>query len=367
MSHVRSFRPTLHAVFTEAIALDGTNHIFFSNRSGAKLALGDAKGALADARRCVDLKPDWVKGYGRVGAASLALKDYTGAIAAYAAGLAKEPTNASMMEGLAEVQTAQKAAAAPKAEAPAAAPSAAAAGDEPVAKAAVGGAGAPASSAAASGGAGSAGSSTVTSTPFGSASAEEIIGIDLGTTYSCVGVWQGERVEIIANTEGSRTTPSVVAFTDAERLIGASAMAQAASNPTNTIFDAKRLIGRSVKDGAVAEDIRKFPFKVAPGEDGESPLIEVAFKGETRRFTPEEISAMILTKMKTTAEAYLRKPVTKAVITVPAYFNDGQRQATKVRNEAGHSRQRRQPHSASPSHPTSPCASPIQSSVVLSE
>jgi L1 cell adhesion molecule like protein len=144
-----------------------------------------------------------------------------------------------------------------------------------------------------------------------------------------VGVWQADKVEIIANSEGSRTTPSVVAFTEDERLIGAAAMAQAASNATNTVFDAKRLIGRSVKDGLVAEDIRKFPFKVVAGPDGEAPLIEVAYKGETRRFAPEEVSAMVLQKMKATAEAYLGHPVTRAVVTVPAYFNDGQRQATK--------------------------------------
>ena len=154
------------------------------------------------------------------------------------------------------------------------------------------------------------------------------IGIDLGTTYSCVGVWQNDRLEIIANEQGNRTTPSWVAFTDNERLIGDAAKSQAAGNPKNTVFDAKRLIGRKFDDSKVKADMEHWPFTVKAGS-GNKPLIEVDFKGERKTFQPEEISAMVLTKLKQTAESYLGCDVKDAVITVPAYFNDSQRQATK--------------------------------------
>ncbi|KAK9467209.1 heat shock protein 70 family [Lipomyces arxii] len=153
------------------------------------------------------------------------------------------------------------------------------------------------------------------------------VGIDLGTTYSCVAHFSNDRVEIIANDQGNRTTPSFVAFTDTERLIGDAAKNQAAMNPANTVFDAKRLIGRKFSDAEVQGDMKHFPFKVV--DKGGKPMIEVEFKGETKTFSPEEISSMVLNKMKETAEGFLGGTVNNAVITVPAYFNDSQRQATK--------------------------------------
>jgi L1 cell adhesion molecule like protein len=153
------------------------------------------------------------------------------------------------------------------------------------------------------------------------------IGIDLGTTYSCVGVWKDGQCEIIANDQGLRTTPSYVAFTDNERLIGNAAKNQASQNPENTIFDAKRLIGRIFSDKSTQDDIKHFPFKVI--DKNNKPIIQATYKGELKDFQPEEISSMVLIKMKETAEAYLGTKVDSAVITVPAYFNDAQRQSTK--------------------------------------
>ena len=157
---------------------------------------------------------------------------------------------------------------------------------------------------------------------------EIAIGIDLGTTYSCVGVWQNDRVEIIANDQGNRTTPSYVSFTADERLVGDAAKQVAATNPTNTVFDAKRLLGRRLTDSTVVADRKLWPFTLVDDGAGK-PKIQVEFKGETKQFLPEEISAMVLTKMKQIAESYLGHVVKNAVITVPAYFNDAQRQATK--------------------------------------
>jgi heat shock protein 1/8 len=156
---------------------------------------------------------------------------------------------------------------------------------------------------------------------------EGAIGIDLGTTYSCVANYEGTNVEIIANEQGSFTTPSFVSFTSEERLIGEAAKNQAAMNPENTVFDVKRLIGRRIDDETVKKDIQSWPFKIVPA--GDSPMVQVEYLGETKQFSPQEISAMVLVKMKEVAETKLGMKVEKAVITVPAYFNDNQRQATK--------------------------------------
>ncbi|KAG7157924.1 Heat shock 70 kDa protein-like 3 [Homarus americanus] len=164
-------------------------------------------------------------------------------------------------------------------------------------------------------------------TPLACTTMTKAVGIDLGTTFSCVGVFQHGKVEIIANDQGNRTTPSYVAFTDTERLIGDAAKNQVAMNPNNTVFDAKRLIGRKFEDATVQADMKHWPFTVI--SEGGKPKIQVEYKGENKSFYPEEISSMVLTKMKETAEAYLGTTVKDAVVTVPAYFNDSQRQATK--------------------------------------
>jgi heat shock protein 1/8 len=158
------------------------------------------------------------------------------------------------------------------------------------------------------------------------------IGIDLGTTYSAVGIYQNGKTEIIANSQGNRTTPSYVAFTENERLIGDAAKNQSSMNPENTVYDAKRMIGRKFTDGAVRDALGHVPFKVSGGQDGKC-LIGVDYLGEEKQFHPEEISAMVLGEMRAIAEGYLGHEVKDAVITVPAYFNDSQRQATK---DAGH-------------------------------
>lgn len=154
------------------------------------------------------------------------------------------------------------------------------------------------------------------------------VGIDLGTTYSAVGVYKNGKVEIIANAQGNRTTPSYVAFTESERLIGDPAKNQVSLNTANTVFDAKRLIGKKFTDPSVQSDIKHFSFNVKSGND-QKCLIEVNYKGEPKTFHPEEISAMVLQEMTSIASSYLGEEVKDVVVTVPAYFNDGQRQATK--------------------------------------
>ena len=155
------------------------------------------------------------------------------------------------------------------------------------------------------------------------------IGIDLGTTYSCVGVWQNGKVDIIPNDMGERTTPSYVAFTDTERLVGDAAKNQITRNPTNTVFDAKRLIGRKYEEREVQEDIKLWPFKVVKDPKSDRPQVVITYQKQEKKFFAEEISAMVLQKLKKTAEDFLGKDVKDAIVTVPAYFNDSQRQATK--------------------------------------
>jgi len=153
-------------------------------------------------------------------------------------------------------------------------------------------------------------------------------GIDLGTTTCCVGVWKNGRVEILANNQGNRTTPSYVAFTDTERLVGDGAKNQGNTNPKNTVYDAKRMIGRKFSDKTVQDDMKIWPFNVLK-DSNDKPQIQVEYKGEEKKFHPEEISAMLLSNMKEIAETYLGEEVKKVVITVPSYFNDAQRQSTK--------------------------------------
>jgi heat shock protein 1/8 len=309
--------PVALEAFTEALALDPTNHVFFSNRSATYLQSAKVKEAVADAKKCITLKPDWGKGYSRLGAALFYRKDYDQAEDAYTKGIAVDPENAQLQQGLAQVHAAMKA------------------GDM---------------------------STNTTATMLekrreieerveqaqreqavqaqrdakanaqGNKSLNEgvsaCIGIDLGTTYSCVGVWKDNTVEIIANNEGSRTTPSWVSFGGDERLVGDAAKSQAAGNPENTVFDVKRIIGQQFNDPKVQKDLKFFPFKVIEGSDGQ-PQVQVEFKGETTLYAPEQISSMVLVKMKEIAEAYLGVEVESAVVTVPAYFNDQQRQSTK--------------------------------------
>lgn len=155
-----------------------------------------------------------------------------------------------------------------------------------------------------------------------------VIGIDLGTTYSCVGIWQNDRVEIIASDSGARTVPSMVTFSDTERLIGDASKSAAAAFPRATVFDAKRMIGRTFTDPVLQSDLKHFPYDVIADDKGR-PQICVETKDGQKKFYPEEISAMVLQKMKAIAEAFLGTSVRDAVVTVPAYFNDAQRQATK--------------------------------------
>eukprot|EP00051_Salpingoeca_urceolata_P010337 m.126173 g.126173 ORF g.126173 m.126173 type:complete len:789 (-) comp16673_c1_seq5:35-2401(-) len=294
------------AAFSEAIALDSSNHVLYSNRSAAYLSQGDASKAHKDALQCVKLDKHWAKGFSRLGAANLALKNYRKAAEAYEQGHALSPSDKNMAEGLKnarEAIAAQEAGEEVPETQPVAAPAAAAPPPEE--------------------------EKPVVQEPAAAApELKPVIGIDLGTTFSCCAVWQHGTVEIIPNSLGSRTTPSYVAFTETERLVGQAAKQQAAQNPRNTVYDVKRILGRTIDDPVVEREAEAFPFRILPGP-AKAPRIEVDFKGETKQFSPQEISAVVLGYMKQIAEAHLGMEVTDAVVTVPAYFNDQQRQATK--------------------------------------
>jgi len=286
------------AAFSQAIDLDPTEHVYYSNRAASYTALGKFAEAVADAKKCIELKPDWSKGFSRLGAAHFVAKNYEEAVKAYNAGLALEPSNKEFSENLAKAQDLLAKRKQVEAAVEAAREKAAKAEEE-----------------------------RANMKPED----KVIIGIDLGTTYSCVGVWQGDKVEIIANESGDRTTPSWVAFRPetGERLVGVAAVNQAAGNTANTLFDVKRILGQRMSESGVEADVRRFPFKVVANAE-DRPMIEVEYSGAKHQLQPEQVSSMVLTKMKQIAEQYLGHPVKKAVITVPAYFNDSQRQATKM-------------------------------------
>lgn len=272
-----------------AIELDPSNRIFWSNRSAAYLKLGKGSDAVADAIACVKLDPEWEKGYVRLADAQNFTQQYARAVETCKKGLLLDSTNARLKAAM-EIAKAKAAEVAAAAEA--AAVEARAQQDS------------------------------------GERKHDPIIGIDLGTTYSCVAVWKDGEVHIISNEDGDRTTASVVAFHPDRRVIGNAAKAQASSNPLNTVYDVKRIIGQSFSAEQVQKDVAELPFTVVAGS-GNQPLVEVDYLGQRKRLAPEEISAMVLAKMKETAERFLGHPVSRAVITVPAYFNDQQRAATK--------------------------------------
>jgi L1 cell adhesion molecule like protein len=271
------------AAYTQAIKIAPTNHLLYSNRSAAKITLADLNGALEDAQKCVELAPTWSKGYSRVGAAYQAMNKLDDALAAFTKGLSLEPTNSALQSGKQAVEEAR------------------------------------------------AKSGAKTEFEY-NPEVDPIVGIDLGTTYSCVGVWEGEGVVIIPDAEGRRTTPSVVSYSAGEngeviRLVGHDAKRKMTTNAEGTIFDAKRLIGQRFQDEMVVRDVEKLPFKVESSQMDDKPRISIP--SLKIQFTPEEISAVVLSEMKKIAEAYLKRPVTRAIVTVPAYFSDAQRQATK--------------------------------------
>lgn len=290
------------AKFSEGIAVDPKNHILYSNRCACNLKLLRTRDAVSDATKCTELKSDWAKGWKRLGDALFADKQSVEAIKAYQKGLELEPKDPGLLEGLALVEpVAQKQKEKEEAEAAEEAAAKAKQAAEEAARAAA-----------------------------EPKELEPVIGIDLGTTFSCVAVWGKDGPEILTDEDGSRTMPSYVSWAPSgERFIGQRAKASAARHAKTTVYDVKRIIGQRTSDEAVKKEMKRFPFPVVEGPEGK-PLIEVEIReGEKKRFAPEEISAMVLGRMKQVAERALKRSVKKAVVTVPAYFNDAQRQATK--------------------------------------
>eukprot|EP00993_Chasmostoma_nieuportense_P003961 NODE_464_length_2196_cov_111.089415_g428_i0.p1 GENE.NODE_464_length_2196_cov_111.089415_g428_i0~~NODE_464_length_2196_cov_111.089415_g428_i0.p1 ORF type:complete len:709 (+),score=177.57 NODE_464_length_2196_cov_111.089415_g428_i0:55-2127(+) len=275
--------------FTECISLDDSDHVFYSNRSACHAGMKHFAQALEDARECVRIAPKWTKGYRRLAIAQAGLEDYASAKKTYEQALVFEPDNELLAEGLAEVKAALMASKRKQVE-------------QAVAEA---------------------------QKPAASPEDTVVIRIDLGTTFSCVSVWRNGKVDVLPNEQGARTTPSFVAFTeDGERLVGQPAKSQAPRNATRTLYNIKRLIGQSFADSR--EEIKRMPFTVSEDPKTSNPVVEIEHSGSTHKFAPEAISAMVLEKMKATAEQNLGHPVKRAVITVPAYFNDAQRRSTKT-------------------------------------
>jgi len=263
---------TAYGHFSTAISHDPKDPIFYSNRSGAAVHLGKYEEAIKDAEMCLELSPEWAKGFSRLGTALMHNGQISKAIDTLERGLVFDPTNTAMQQTLAEAQAKMK----PQSE--------------------------------------------------NKGPLEPVIGIDLGTTYSCVGVWMNGAVEILEDEGGNRTVPSYVAWNeDGERLLGHQAKNQAARNLDKTVYDVKRILGQRMNDPVVQQECKNFPFTVE-GDAHQKPIIKIG----DRDFSAEEISSMVLTKMKEIAETKLGMPVKKAVITTPAYFNDAQRQATKA-------------------------------------
>jgi len=280
--------------FTEAINAQPENAAFYSNRSAAYVKNDQVAEALADGEKCVELNPEWGKGYSRKGNALVLLQKYAEAVACYAAGLVVDPENDLLISGLAQAQKA-------------------AAGGKKKKKKRKGKKGK--------------GEVEEDDSEF----VDYVIGIDLGTTYSCVGVWKDDGVTIIEDSNGEKTIPSYVSF-DKEtgaRVTGHAAKNASIRNPKNTVYDVKRVIGQRYTDSGVKEDAERMQYSLISNEEG-SPTVEVEIKGEKQQFAPEEISAMVLTKCRDLAEKFLGQPVKRAVVTVPAYFNDAQRNATKA-------------------------------------